>query len=183
MTVFSLEEIMRNTRYHEAGHAVAAYHHGYLITGVTVSYEECKTYFRRPIFEGWADSWREACVTMAGLLADQRAMWGEMRPAPWAEFLADAEAELEVVEDGEEWLRGDHTDLLQLLRQMSADWTGREPEESYRIVVEVSRQLVMDHWTEIKALALALEQKGTLEGPEVIRIIEQASQNEEQTQR
>jgi hypothetical protein len=41
----------------------------------------------------------------------------------------------------------------------------------------------MDHWTEIEALALALEQKGTLEGPEVIRIIEQASQNEEQTQR
>jgi hypothetical protein len=78
MTVFSLEEIMRNTRYHEAGHAVAAYLHGYLITGVTVSYEECKTYFCRPIFEGWADSWREACVIMAGVLADQRAMFGEM---------------------------------------------------------------------------------------------------------
>jgi hypothetical protein len=112
MTPFSLEEIMRVTRYHEAGHAVAAYHHGYLITGVTVSDEVCKTYFRRPIFDGWADSWREACVTMAGSLADQCAMWGEMRPVLWAEFLAEAEAELEVVEDGEDWLRGDHSDLL-----------------------------------------------------------------------
>ena len=97
MTPFSLEEIMRGTRYHEAGHAVAAYHHGCLITCVTVTDEERKTYFRRPIFDGWADSWREACVTMAGLLADQCAMWGEMRPAPWAEFLAEAEAELEVL--------------------------------------------------------------------------------------
>jgi hypothetical protein len=132
----------------------------------------------RTRYEGWADSWREACVTMAGLLADQRAMWGEMRPAPWAEFLADAEAELEVVEDGEEWLRGDHTDLLQLLRQMSADWTGREPEESYRIVVEDSRQLVTDHWVEIEAVACALEQKGALDGPEVMLIIERASRSD-----
>ena len=101
------------------------------------------------------------------------------RCAPWAEFLAEAEAELEVVEEGEDWLRGDHSDLLRLLRQMSADWTGREPEESYQIVVEDSQQLVMDHWTEIEALAHALEQKSTLEGPEVIRIIEQAIRKEE----
>jgi hypothetical protein len=44
---------MRIIRYHEAGHAIAVYHHGYLITGVTVNYEECKTYFHRPIFDGW----------------------------------------------------------------------------------------------------------------------------------
>jgi hypothetical protein len=183
MTPFSLEEIMRVTRYHEAGHAVAAYHHGYLITGVTVSDEVCKTYFRRPIFDGWADSWREACVTMAGSLAAQCAMWGEMRPVLWAEFLAEAEAELEVVEDSEDWLRGDRSDLLQLLRQMSSEGMDMDLEGSYRIVEEDSRQLVTDHWVEIEAVAGALEQKGTLEGPEVIRIIEQASQNEEQTQR
>lgn len=56
-------------------------------------------------------------------------------------------------------------------------------EGSYRIVVEDSRRLATDHWIEIEALARALEQKGTLEGPEIISIIEQASRNEEQTQR
>jgi hypothetical protein len=187
VTPLSLEEIMGVTRYHEAGHAVAAYDYGYPITRVTVTDAECiaihRSMYPSPEVGGWAELWREACITLAGLLADQRAMWGEMRPAPWAEFLAEAEAELEVVEDGEEWLRGDYSNLLELLQQMSADWTGKEPEESYRMVVEDSRQLVMDHWTEIEAVALALEQKGTLEGPEVMRIIEQASLNEEQTQR
>jgi hypothetical protein len=174
MTPFSLEEIMRGTRYHQAGHAVAAYHHGYRITGVTVGDEECRTYFGRPIFDGWADKWREACVTMAGPLADQRALWGEMRPEPWTEFLAEAEEELEVVEDGEEWLRGDHSDLLQLLRRMGEDPTmDTGPEESYRIVLEDSRALVNEFWAEIEAVARALEEKDTLGGPEVVRIIEQ----------
>jgi ATP-dependent Zn protease len=81
---FSLEELMRITRYHEAGHAVAAYHHGYPINGVSVTDAECIINYRTPnpssVFYGWADLWREACITMAGLLADQRAMWGEMRP-------------------------------------------------------------------------------------------------------
>ena len=81
---FSLEELMRITRYHEAGHAVAAYHHGYPINGVSVTDAECTINYRTPnpssMFYGWADLWREACITMAGLLADQRAMWGEMRP-------------------------------------------------------------------------------------------------------
>jgi hypothetical protein len=84
VTPFSLEEIMRGTRYHEAGHAIAAYHHGYPITGVRVTDAECITNYRSrypsPEFGGWAELWREACITMAGLLADQRAMWGEMRP-------------------------------------------------------------------------------------------------------
>jgi ATP-dependent Zn protease len=185
VTSFSLEEIMRGTRYHEAGHAVAAYHHGYPITGVTVTDAECIVSYRTPNpgseFYSWVDLWREACITMAGLLADQRAMFGEMRPESWADFLANAEAELEVVEEGEEWLRGDHSDLLQLLQQMSADPKETKREELYRIVVEDSQQLVSDHWTEIEAVARALEQKSTLEGSGVILIIEQASRKEERT--
>jgi hypothetical protein len=176
---------MRGTRYHEAGHAVAAYHHGYPITGVTVTDAEWITNYRTPYpsseLGGWAELWREACITLAGLLADQRAMWGEIRPETWVEFLAKAEAQLELVEEGEDWLRGDHSDLLQILRRMSADRVDRELEESYRIVVEDSRRLVTDHWTQIEAVAYALEQKGNLEGLELTSIIEQASRTQECT--
>jgi hypothetical protein len=77
---------------------VVAYHHGYPITRVSVTDAECITNYRtkhpNSVFRGWADLWREACVTMAGPLADQGAMFGEVRPEPWAEFLADAEEAL-----------------------------------------------------------------------------------------
>src|SRR5215212_1248219 len=125
MTQFSLEEIMRGTRYHEAGHAVAAYHHGFPITSVSVTDAECITNYRTKYpnseFRGWADLWREACVTMVGPLADQRAMWGEMRPEPWAEFLAflgDAEMVLEAEVYDDDLPPDDHSTLLQLLQQM-----------------------------------------------------------------
>jgi len=178
MTSYSWTEIMRGTRYHEAGHAVAAYYHGYAITRVIATDEQWITYYRRPAFGGWADSWREACIIMAGQLADQRASWGKMRPEPWADFLENAEAALEALDYGEEWMRCDHTDLLQLLRQMGEVQLGTEPAASYRIVVEDSQQLVSDHWTEIEAVARALEQKSTLDGPEVVLIIERASRSD-----
>jgi len=39
-----------------------------------------------------------------------------------------------------------------------------------------TRKLVSEHWAEIEAVARALEEKnGTLDGPEVVRIIEQAN--------
>ena len=177
MALSDWAEVMRGTRYHEAGHAVAACYHGYSITRVTATDDEWMTNYRRPPFDGWADSWRVACVTMAGQLADQRASWGDMRSEPWAEFLANAEAELELVDEGEDWLRGDHCELLQLLRQMSGDPMGDKIEKSYQIVVEDSGRLVTDHWAEIEAVARGLEQKGTLDGPEVMLIIEQASRS------
>jgi hypothetical protein len=182
MALTDWEEVMRGTRYHEAGHAIAAYYHGYSITRVITTDDEWITYYRRTPGDGWADSWREACVIMAGQLADQRACWGEMRPEPWAKFLAEAETELELVGDGEDWLRGDYSDLLQLLRQMGNDPMGDGPEDSYRIVVEDSQQLVSGHWTEIEAVARALEQKSTLDGPEVVLIIERASRSDGQAQ-
>jgi hypothetical protein len=92
---------MKGARYHEAAHAVAAYHNGYKITGIIATDDEWITNYRGPVFGGWAESWREACVTMAGQLADQRASWGEMRPQPWAEFLAEAEEEREQQEWGD----------------------------------------------------------------------------------
>ncbi len=171
MTPYDWAKLMRGTRYHEAGHAVAAYLHGYEITRVTVTDEEYMTNYRRLALGGWAESWREACVTMAGQLADQCASWGEMRPRPWAEFLAEAETGLEELVYDEE-MRTDDTDLLLLLREMSADPVGDDLEESYRIVVEETRQLVSEHWTEIEAVACALEEKKILDGPEVVRLIE-----------
>ncbi len=52
---------------------------------------------------------------------------------------------------------------------------GAEPEESYRIVVEDSRRLVTNLWAEIEAVARALEEYDTLDGPEVVRIIDQTT--------
>jgi hypothetical protein len=180
VTPFTLEEIMRGTRYHEAGHAVAVYYHGYLITGVSVSDGTFITNYRAKALDGWTDQWRVACITMAGMLADQRAMWGEMSPEPWATFLADAEEAVEAEAEfyGDDVPRDDRSVLLHLFGQMADDPVGDDPAESYRIVVEDSRQLVTDHWTEIEAVARALEQKGTLDGPEVTRIIERARRSD-----
>ncbi len=81
------ERSMRGARYHEAGHAVAAYHHGYAVTSVIATDEEWGTNWRRPAFGGPADAWQDACVTLAGQFADHVAAWGEMRPESWEEFL------------------------------------------------------------------------------------------------
>jgi hypothetical protein len=64
---------------------------------------------------------------------------------------------------------------------MSADSKERKLEELYQIVVDDSRQLITDHWAEIEAVARALEQKSTLEGPDIILVIEQACRKEERT--
>jgi hypothetical protein len=183
-------EEMRGTRYHEAGHAVAAYYNGYTITRVSATDEDWRTSYR-PLASGggWADLWREGCVIMAGSLAERYAAWGEMRPEPWAEFLVEAEQQQELVIDGEDWMHGEYSDLLQLLQQMSTDrmgpqpeWAYRKPEWAYRIVEGDSRRLVTDHWVEIEAVAGALERKGALDGPEVMLIIERASRSDESAQ-
>jgi hypothetical protein len=111
---------------------------------------------------------------MAGLLAEQQAMFGEMRPEPWADFLADAQEALEAEVYDDDLPPDDHSTLLRLLRQMCNDPMGDDPAEYYRIVVEDSRHLVTDHWAEIEAVAHALETKGALDGPEVTLIIERA---------
>jgi hypothetical protein len=168
-------KMMKGARYHEAAHAVAAYHNGYKITGITATDDEWITNYRGSSFGGWAESWRKACVTLAGQLADQRASWGEMRPEPWAEFLAGAEAGRE--EWGIEDL-SDHGFLLEALEVMAADpLSDGTLEESYRIVVEDTRRLVSEHWGEVEAVASALERTGALDGPEAERIIERAGAN------
>jgi len=167
---------MRGTRYHEAGHAVAAHYHWYELTRVTATYEEARIEYLYPEPVGYFDYWRKACVTMAGPLAGQRALCGEMSPEPWGEFLWEAEEGPELIEIGFDWLRADDTDLLQLLYKMGDDPTiSTEPEESYRIVAEHSRRLVTNHWAEIEAVARALGEHDTLDGPEAVRIIEQTT--------
>ena len=165
MTSYDWAQLMRGTRYHEAGHAVAAYYHGYTVTCVAATDKGWMAYYRPLRLGGWSELWREACVTMAGPLSDQRASWGEIRPQPWAEFLTEAEAALEEIDYNDE-MRSDDADLLQLIRQM-----GDDPQESYWIVVEDAQQLVSDHWTEIEAVALALEQNNILDGQEFVQLI------------
>ena len=126
---------MRGARYHEAGHAVAAYHNGYTIKSVTATADEWSTNWGRPPYDGPADAWRNACVTLAGQLADRVAAWGEMRPEPWEEFLADAEEVRELVEAGDEDERDDHLAILEHLEDLSYSWDD-SLEECYREVVK-----------------------------------------------
>jgi len=177
VTPFSLEEYMRGIRYHEAGHAVAAHYHWCELTRVTATYEEARIEYLCSEPGGYFDSWRRACITMAGPLAGQRASWGEMSREPWDIFLWEAEEDQESVEIGFDELRGsDHIDLLQLLYKMGEDPDfGAGPEESYWIVVRDSRRLVTSQWAAIEAVARALEEHDTLDGPEAVRIINQTS--------
>ncbi len=172
-------EVMRGARYHEAGHAVAAYRNGYEVTGITATDEDWSTNWRRRVGGGYADAWREACVTLAGQLADQRAVWGEMRPQTWEEFSAEAEEILEELEaSGEDAAEGvmssDVVELLDALEVMASSY-GDPLDECYRSVVEDTRRLVSDNWGQIGAVARALEQTGTLDGAEVVRVIEGAA--------
>jgi hypothetical protein len=177
MPQFSLEEIMRGTRYHEAGHAVAAHYHWYDLTRVIATYEEARIEYLCSEPGGYFDSWRRACITMAGPLAGQRALCGEMSTEPWDIFLWNAEDDLELVEIGFDPLDGsDDSKLLQWLYKMGEDPDfGAEPEESYWIVVRDCRRLVASQWPAIEAVARALEEHDTLDGPEAVRIINQTS--------
>jgi len=169
------EWTMRGARYHEAGHAVAAHHHGYTIKSVMATDEEWGTNWSRPTFGGPTEVWRDACVTLAGQLADHVAAWGEMRPEPWGEFLAEAETMRELVEDyGDEDAREDHVALLEYLEEMASYPPGEGLEACYREVVEDTRRLLLEHWTEVEAVARALEPTGALDGPAFVRVVERA---------
>lgn len=170
------ERSMRGARYHEAGHAVAAYRSGWEVTGITTTDDEWGLNFRRPAFGGPSLAWMLARLTLAGQLADQRASWGEMRPEPWAEFLDSAEFVRDEVDSGDEAARDDHLDLLEELEQITADpYERRGLEACYLAAVEEAAGFVSEHWAEIEAVALALEQTGTLDGPTVVRAIEGAA--------
>jgi hypothetical protein len=166
------ERTMRGARYHEAGHAVAAHHHGYTVRAVMATDEEWGTNWSRPAFGGPADDWRDACVTLAGQFADHVAAWGEVRPEPWEEFLSDAETVREMVEEyGDEDARDDHLEILEHLEEM-ASYSGDSLETCYLEVVQDTRTLISEHWAEIEAVAHALDQTGILDGPTFTRTME-----------
>ena len=170
---------MRGARYHEAGHAVAAHHHGYTINSITATDEEWYTYWSRDHYGGPTDAWREACVTLAGQFADDVAYWEEMRPEPWEEFLGEAEAVRELVEYGDEDMRDDHLYLLEHLEEMVpySSW-GDSLEACYRQVVEDARQLLTEYWSEVEAVARALEPTGTLDGAGFLRAVQEGARRE-----
>ena len=167
---------MKGARYHEAGHAVAAHHNGYTIKSVTATADEWCTYWGRPPFGGPADAWRNACVTLAGQLADHVAAWGEMRPEPWEEFLGYAEEVRGLVEEGDEDERDDHLELLEALEEMVAysSW-GDSLEACYCQVVEDTRRLLTEYWSEVESVARALEPTGTLDGAAFVRAVQEGS--------
>jgi hypothetical protein len=107
------KQTMRGARYHEAGHAVAAYQHMYTIKGVTATEEEWRADYRVPAYAKMLGD--DADVTLAGSFADMLAMWGEIRPVPWEECLEVAQMQREG-----ELERGDQLDLLETLETRCA---------------------------------------------------------------
>lgn len=163
------EKSMRGAQYHVAGRVVAAYHHGHTITSVTPTADGWRANWRRAACGGPPDARKRACVTLAGQLADRLASWGEMCPKSWEQLLG---------EDTEE-PHGNSLALLEALEEMAADpYEARSLEAAYRDVVEASRHLVSERWPAIEAVARALERDGYLDGPEVIKIIEQSRRHE-----
>ena len=54
-----------------------------------------------------------------------------------------------------------------------------DPEEEYTVVVSDTEETVRELWPEITAVAEILMERGRLEGDEVARIIERASEQRE----
>jgi hypothetical protein len=80
----------------------------------------------------------------------------------------------ELVEDGDEDARDDHLWLLEILEEMVAyhSW-GDTLEACYRQVVEDTRRLLSEYWSEVEAVARALEPTGTLDGAGFKRAVQE----------
>jgi hypothetical protein len=155
---------MSGARYHEAGHAVAAYHQGWQVVGVTATDETWYTHYRCPMFGG-SEHWRAACVTLAGWYADMLHGWGEIRIDSWWQFLHEALTERQLADEGDEDALGDSSQLLDHVEAMAQEWPYESRENCYREVVEDTRELVLEYWHEVEAVAKALEERdGYLDG-------------------
>jgi hypothetical protein len=102
-----------------------------------------------------------------------------MRPEPWEEFLGEAEAARELVEAGDEDERGDHLALLEHLEEMASysSW-GDSLEECYLVVVKDTRWLLSEYWSEVEAVARALEPTGTLDAAAFLRAVQDGAARE-----
>jgi len=161
----------RATCYHEAGHGVVAY----LVAGYEVRYvcagewPECRV--RARVFEGLAESWREAMYTLAGSFAEQFDIWGEIYPESFEDALEAASIESDEPEEG----RGDHFELVECLADMGGDL-----ESNYYLVVQDTEREVRRLWPEIAAVAGKLLENGYLDGDECVRVIESARHRKEE---
>jgi hypothetical protein len=150
----------RATCFHEAAHAVFALK----VCGFSLQYvsaEEAYCAASGPLFDGYAEHWRNAMYALAGRFAEQLEIWGEIRPESWEAFSEGAEIAAE-----DEFIRGDTFDLMEHLYGMG------DPEEEYPVVVADTNETVRELWPEITAVAEVLMARGRLEGDEVARIIE-----------
>jgi hypothetical protein len=145
---------------------------------VTATDEVQLALYRCPLPRTHADFWREACIILSGKFAEHMALWGEVRPQPWEEFLSDAELIREDPGAYEDLGNCDDVQLLEALEGMYAtQYLGKyDLEGLYDQTVEEVRVMVSEDWSEIEAVASALESTGHLDGPEVEEIIEGAHQ-------
>jgi hypothetical protein len=161
------------SRYREAGHAVIAYReHWYTIKSVTATDEVQLALYGSPFPSTFADFWREASIILSGKFAEHIAVWGEVLPQPWEEFLSDVEPIREDEGLYDDMANIDDMQLLEAVEGMYATQLGKDDlEDLYDNLVEETRVMVSEDWSEIEAVACALESTGYLDGPEVVKII------------
>jgi hypothetical protein len=81
------------------------------------------------------------------------------------------------VEAGDEDARDDHLALLEHLEDLSTSWR-KSLEVCYREVVKDTRELLSDYWSEVEAVARALEPTGTLDAATFLRAVQEGAARE-----
>lgn len=178
---FNREEIRADICYHEAAHAVFAYHARLPIRRVFVTEELeaiCVTYRLPKPYP------RQGVELAAVYLAGEHALWrrrGQPRPrVTFDDFAVGAEVEAKGFADGLDAYAGDYAGALELVQLAANDpgnpWGGIEG--CYEAACRIAASNVVRWWDEISAVAERLREVGCLEGDECIALIEGAARGE-----
>jgi hypothetical protein len=168
-------EVLRGRCYHEAAHAIFAYHDEVEIDEVWASDERggCSLY-RAELYKRY-EPWGYARFCLAGAYATYIAETLE-HPKPEQLSLSQLREDAQKVPEGDAW------QALVTLEHYArtADCPFGSIEDAHTALVEDLRVQVEDHWDELEAIAFELwarywesgKKLGRLGGGEVVRIIE-----------
>jgi hypothetical protein len=173
-----IEEMRVDTCYHEAAHAVFAYHARLPIRQVYVTEElDAMCVSGVPVYPTPWQAMDQAVGAFTGVIADYRRRGWQWSPIPFDEFVSE-EASYEELSE----LEGTECDELQALKMLriaaSAGYYG-DLEACYTMAVASAARDVELWWPEIVAVAERLRETGRLDGEACVVPIESADYGEE----